>query len=269
MNDTTFADLPKLADAPKRSNGRVALVTGGAMGIGAAIVERLASDGFTVVVADRDVSAAEETAGKCRSAGFRALAMSVDVGNSSSIASLFETIAAEVGRCDVLVNNAGIAKTYPFCEYPIDHWRAVMDINVSGPMLLTQEAARHMKKERWGRIVNIASVSGMRASAGRAAYGTSKSAVIGLTRQAAIELAEFGITANAIAPGPIETPMVAALHSQVTRDNYLRAVPMGRYGAPAEIASVVSFLASDDASYVTGQTLAVDGGFIAAGVLEI
>lgn len=269
MNDTTFADLPEVAHAPKRSNGRVALVTGGAMGIGAAIVDRLATDGFTVVVADRDVPAAEDTAEKCRSAGLRALAMSVDAGSSSSIASLFESIAAALGRCDVLVNNAGIAKTYPFCEYPIDHWRAVMDINVTGPMFLTQEAARYMKKERWGRIINIASVSGLRASAGRAAYGTSKSAVIGLTRQAAIELAEFGITANAIAPGPIETPMVAALHSQVTRDNYLRAVPMGRYGAPAEIASVVSFLASEDASYVTGQTLAVDGGFIAAGVLEI
>ncbi len=269
MNDITLADQPQVARAPQRGNGRVALVTGGAMGIGAAIVERLATDGFTVVVADRDVAAAEQTAGKCRSKGLRALAMNVDVGSNSSIASLFERIAAEVGRCDVLVNNAGIAKTYPFCEYPMEHWRAVMDINVTGPMFLTQEAARYMKKEGWGRIVNIASVNGLRASAGRAAYGTSKSAVIGLTRQAAIELAEFGITANAIAPGPIETPMVTTLHSQVTRDNYLRAVPMGRYGAPAEIAGVVSFLASEDASYVTGQTLAVDGGFIAAGILEI
>jgi 3-oxoacyl-[acyl-carrier protein] reductase len=269
MNNTTFVDLPEVAHAPNRSNGRVALVTGGAMGIGAAIVERLATDGFTVVVADRDVPAAEEAAQTCRSAGLRALAIGVDVGNRSSIASLFETIAAEVGRCDVLVNNAGIAKTYPFCEYPIDHWRAVFDINVTGPMLLTQEAARYMKNGRWGRIINIASVSGLRASAGRAAYGTSKSAVIGLTRQAAIELAEFGITANAIAPGPIETPMVATMHSQVTRDSYLRGLPMRRYGSPAEIASVVSFLASEDASYVTGQTLAVDGGFMAAGLLEI
>lgn len=144
-----------------------------------------------------------------------------------------------------------------------------MDVNVTGPMLLAQQAVQHMKKQSWGRVINIASVAGIRASAGRTAYGTSKSAVIGLTRQMAIELAAQGVTANAIAPGPIETPMVATLHSDTTRDNFLKQVPMKRYGAPEEIAGVVSFLASDDASYVTGQTLAVDGGFIAAGVLEI
>lgn len=250
-------------------HGRVALVTGAAMGIGAAIAERLADDGFTVIVADLNLDAALATASALSELGHPAVAMALDVGNATSIETLVDGVAARFGRCDVLVNNAGIAKTYPFESCPLNHWRAVMDVNLTGPMLLAQHAARHMIERRWGRIVNIASVSGIRASAGRTAYGTSKTAVIGLTRQMAIELAQHGITANAIAPGPIETPMVAALHSDVARENYLRAVPMRRYGRAAEIAGAVAFLASEDASYVTGQTLAVDGGFVAAGVLDI
>jgi len=251
------------------AHGRVALVTGGAMGIGAAIAKRLADDGFTVVVADLNIDAAESTANEVREQGREAVAMALDAGNPASIEALVDQIGTRFDRCDVLVNNAGIAKTYPFESYPLDHWRAVMDVNLTGPMLLAQRAAQHMIKRQWGRVINLASVAGIRASAGRTAYGTSKTAVIGLTRQMAIELAEHGITANAIAPGPIDTPMVAKLHSQVARENFLRSVPMRRYGTPEEIAGVVAFLASDDASYVTGQTIAVDGGFVAAGVLEI
>jgi 3-oxoacyl-[acyl-carrier protein] reductase len=248
---------------------RVALVTGGAMGIGEAIVRQLSDDGFAVIIADRNVTASAALAEGLAIKNRCAVAMAIDVGDLQSISSTFDRIDAEFKQCDVLVNNAGIAKTFPFCECPADHWRSVMDINLTGPMLLAQRAALLMMKHRWGRIINIASISGIRASWGRTAYGTSKAAVIGLTRQIAIELAQFGITANSIAPGPIETPMVNALHSQTSRDNFLRLVPMKRYGSPEEIASTVAFLASDSASYITGQNIAVDGGFTAAGVLEI
>jgi NAD(P)-dependent dehydrogenase (short-subunit alcohol dehydrogenase family) len=239
------------------------------MGIGEAIVRQLSDDGFAVIVADRNIKASTALAERLTSRNRCAVAMDVDVGNSLSISATFDRIEAEFDQCDVLVNNAGVANTFPFWECPPDHWQSVMDVNLTGPMLLGQRAALMMMKRRWGRIVNIASISGIRASWGRTAYGTSKAAVIGLTRQMAIELAQFGITANGIAPGPVDTPMVNALHTQASRDNFLRLVPMHRYGSPDEIAAAVGFLASDKASYITGQTIAVDGGFTAAGVLEI
>lgn len=248
---------------------KVAVVTGGGMGIGAAICERLASDGMTVVVADLNEAVAHETAGKLREAGHDAWALAMNVGDEASIAEGFRQVAQKHGRCDVLVNNAGIAKTFPFLEYPLDHWHQVMAVNLTGTLLCGQHAARLMREQRWGRIVNLASVAGILASAGRTAYGTSKAAVIGLTRQMAIELAPFGITANGVAPGPIDTPLTKALHSDISRQHYTETTPLGRYGQPREIAGAVSFLASDDASYVTGHILPVDGGFVAAGILEI
>ena len=248
---------------------RVALITGAGMGIGAAIARRLARDGYAVVISDVNASAATETAAELHAQGLDAWPLSLDVSDAESIAAGFAAVAQRYDRCDVLVNNAAIAKTYPFVDYPIDHWNHVMAVNVTGPMLCGQQAVRLMRRRKWGRIINLASISGMRASAGRTAYGTSKAAVIGLTRQMAIELAEYGITVNGIAPGPIDTPLTQELHSARARRNYVRAVPAARYGTPDEIAGPVSFLASEDASYITGHIMAVDGGFMAAGILEI
>ena len=245
---------------------RIALVTGAAKGIGEAIASQLARDGFHVIVSDLAPDEAEATASRLRGAGLRASALELDVGRAESVSLAFDRVAAEHGRCDVLVNNAGIAKTFPFLDFPIENFAATMQVNVTGVLMCSQRAARLMVARRWGRIVNLASVAGMRAvGTGRTAYGTSKAAVIGLTRQMAVELAEHGVTANAIAPGPVDTPMTKVLHSASFRGAYTAAIPAGRYGLPEEIASVASFLASEGAAYVTGTTIPVDGGFMASG----
>jgi 3-oxoacyl-[acyl-carrier protein] reductase len=248
------------------SNQRVAVVTGGAMGIGAAVCQQLGGSGFTVVVADLDIAAATAMAGSLASEGYKAEAVQMDVGQPESVATAFSQIAERHGRCDVLVNCAGIAKVFPFLDFPLDNFIATMNVNVTGTLLCSQHAARLMVKNRWGRIVNIASVAGMRAvGKGRTAYGTSKGAVIALTRQMAVELADYGITANAVAPGPVDTPMTQKLHTEKFRAEYSSAIPMKRYGTTSEIASAVSYLVSEGASYVSGIVMPVDGGFLSAG----
>ena len=248
------------------SERRVALVTGGAKGIGAEVCVRLAAAGHHVLVADLDAEAAEATAVRLREVGGRAAALTIDVGRPESIAQAFDHVERTFNRCDILVNCAGIAKVFPFLDFPLDNFVATMNINVTGTLLCAQAAARLMMRQRWGRIVNIASVAGMRAvGSGRTAYGTSKGAVIALTRQMAVELAEHGITANAVAPGPVDTPMTQVLHTEAFRHEYSKAIPMNRYGTTAEVAAAVMYLVSEDAAYTSGVALPVDGGFMASG----
>ena len=248
------------------SNGRVAVVTGGAMGIGAEVCARLVAAGFTVVVADLDAAAATATVLRLRLHGSPALVLPLDVAQPESVASAFAHVEREFGRCDVLVNCAGIAQVAPFLDFPLDNFLATMAVNVTGTFLCCQAAARLMRQMSWGRIVNIASVAGLRAvGSGRTAYGTSKGAVIALTRQMAVELAEHGITANAVCPGPVDTPMTQTLHTERFREEYSKAIPMNRYGSTGEIAAAVLYLVSDEARYVTGIAMPVDGGFLASG----
>jgi NAD(P)-dependent dehydrogenase (short-subunit alcohol dehydrogenase family) len=247
----------------------VAVITGGAAGIGEAIARRLSADGFMIVIADLDGERAEAVASDICAAGGKASGRQVDVSAAASVAALFEWLSDHLGRCDVLVNNAGIATTAPLSELPLERWESTIAVNVTGALLMTQHAVPLMRNSGRGRIVNISSISGVRASAGRIAYGTSKAAIIGLTRQLAIELATDNITVNSVAPGPVDTDLTRAVHTEATRQSYLRLVPMNRYGRPEEIAAAVSFLCSEDASYITGHTIPVDGGFLAAGVLEI
>jgi 3-oxoacyl-[acyl-carrier protein] reductase len=251
---------------PSTSPQRVAFVTGGAMGIGADVCQRLAAAGMKVVVADRDTAAAEKLAGELLAQGLQAEAQAIDVSDAESVARAFAGLEQRHGRCDVLVNSAGIAKVFPFLEFPLDNFTATMNVNVTGTFLCSQYAARLMVRHKWGRIVNVASVAGMRAvGTGRTAYGTSKGAVIALTRQMAVELAEHGVTANAVAPGPVDTPMTRALHTAQFRQEYCNAIPMNRYGTTGEIAAAVVYLVSDAAAYTSGVTLPVDGGFLASG----
>jgi NAD(P)-dependent dehydrogenase (short-subunit alcohol dehydrogenase family) len=248
------------------SESRVALVTGGAKGIGAEVCAHLAAAGHTVLVADLDLDAASAAAQQLREAGGRATALALDVGRPESIAEVFAQVERDHGRCDILVNCAGIAKVFPFLDFPVDNFLATMNVNVTGTLLCAQAAARLMVRHRWGRIVNIASVAGMRAvGSGRTAYGTSKGAVIALTRQMAVELAEHGITANAVSPGPVDTPMTQVLHTAKFREEYSKAIPMNRYGSTGEIAAAVMYLVSDEARYTTGISMPVDGGFLASG----
>lgn len=245
---------------------RAALVTGAARGIGLATTRRFIADGWRVAMIDRDAEALAEAhaAVEVETPG-AALAILADVSEPGEVMRLVEETAQGFGRIDALVNNAGVAEFGPIEECDFAMWRRVMATNLDGVFLCSQAAVPHLKKTR-GAILNIASISGLRASTLRVAYGTSKAAVIQLTKQQAAELGEYGIRANCVAPGPVRTKLAMAVHTQEIIDAYHDAIPLNRYGTEAELAEVICFLCSEKASYVTGQLVAVDGGFDSTGV---
>lgn len=240
---------------------RVAIVTGAARGIGLATTRQFLADGVRVAMVDRDVDALTEAAAVLDGV----LAVPRDVSVPEDVAAIMAETEAAFGRIDHLVNNAGVADFGPIEETDFARWRRVMETNLDGVFLCSQAAIPALKKTK-GSIVNIASISGLRASTLRVAYGTSKAAVIHLTQQQAAELGEYGIRANCVAPGPVRTKLAMAVHSQAIIDAYHDALPLNRYGSEDEIASVIIFLCSDKASFVTGQTVAADGGFESTGI---
>ncbi|MBI3937241.1 MAG: glucose 1-dehydrogenase [Betaproteobacteria bacterium] len=249
-----------------RLEGKVVIVTGAGNGIGAETARRFAAEGAAVVAADLDESAARVVAGEIAAAGRRAVACHVDIREPRLIEAMLAFARETFGPLDVLINNAGLGAQKHFLETPPETLRTMLDVNLVGTFLCAQAGAREMAQRRRGRIVNFASHSGLLGSSGRAAYAAAKGGIIAMTRVMAVDLAEYGITVNAIAPGPIDVPRSRRQHNEERRTAWQRAVPLGRYGEPREVAAAALFLASDEASYVTGQTLAVDGGFTAAGL---
>jgi NAD(P)-dependent dehydrogenase (short-subunit alcohol dehydrogenase family) len=243
---------------------KVAIVTGGGRGIGEAIARRFAADGLAVLITSTDGKTAQAVADDLAARGAAVAAIGSDVADPAQAPRLVETALARFGRLDVLVNNAGTSSFQKFLELQYDEWQRVMAVNLTGMAMSSVAAGRHMAEQRSGRIVNLASVVGERAIGGRTSYGTSKAAIIQLTRQMAIELAPFGVTVNAIAPGAIETDMVRKVHTPEMRAALTRSIPLGRYGHVDEIAHAAAYLASDGAAYVTGTTLEVDGGIVNA-----
>ena len=239
----------------------VALVTGAARGIGLATATLFHAEGKRVVMLDRD---GEELANAAATLP-GALAIICDVSIPQQVAQAVAEVEQTCGRLDILVNNAGVADFGPLAETDFARWRRVMETNLDGVFLMSQ-ACLQLLSVRGGAIINIASISGLRASTLRIAYGTSKAAVIHLTKQQAAELGELGIRANCVCPGPVDTKLALAVHSPEIRAAYHDAIPLNRYGTEREIADVICFLASDRASYVTGQVVASDGGFDATGV---
>ena len=241
--------------------GKIALVTGAARGIGRAICLELAARGADVVAAGRLLETCEETAAAVRALGRNAVAVALDVSDAASIETGAAAALKAFGRIDILVNNAGITRDTLLLRMTEEDWDTVLDTNLKGAFLLTKAVVRDMLRQRSGSIVNISSIVGLIGQAGQCNYAASKAGLIAFTKSAAREFAPRGIRVNAVAPGFIQTRMTDAL-PEATREQMLSMIPLKRFGAPEDIAKTVAFLASDDAAYVTGQVLSVNGGMM-------
>jgi len=244
--------------------GRIALITGAAQGIGRAIAEELARAGATLVLADVNEAKLNETAAELAANGAQASAFAMNVSSEESIQSAAKAILEKFGKVEILVNNAGITRDGLMLRMKRADWDSVIGINLTGAFLLTQALLPAMLKNRWGRIVSIASVVGRAGQAGQVNYAASKAGLIGFTRSLAREVGSRGITVNAVAPGYIETPMTAVLSEQQNAA-MMATIPLGRRGTPKDVAQAVCFLASDAASYITGHVLDVNGGMFMGG----
>lgn len=244
---------------------KVALVTGAGRGIGFATARRFLSEGWRVALLDIDAELLGHAMAELASPE-ATLALHCDVADAAGVVASIARVAAVFGRLDALVNNAGTAVFKPILETTPEEWTRVLAVNLTGPFLCTQAAAPLMAEGGGGAVVNITSISGLRASTLRVAYGTSKAGLAHLTKQQAVELAALHIRVNAVAPGPVDTAMAKAVHTPEIRRDYHDTIPLNRYGLEAELAETIFFLCSDRASYITGQIIAVDGGFEATGI---
>ena len=242
-------------------DGKVALVTGGAQGIGRVISEELAGQGAHVILGDLNLDGAEKTATELKQAGAKASAVRIDVSSSSDVQSAFDSIIKEYKPVDIVVNNAGITRDGLLVRMKEADWDLVMNINLKGSFLCSQQAAKQMMKQKSGAIVNIASIVGLMGNFGQANYSASKAGLIGFTKTLAREVAPRGIRANAIAPGFIDTEMTRVLEDSV-REKLIEQIPLARLGEPEDVARCVSFLVSEKASYITGQVISVNGGML-------
>jgi 3-oxoacyl-[acyl-carrier protein] reductase len=242
-------------------DGKLALVTGGAQGIGRVISEELAGQGAHVILGDVNLEGAEETAAELKKTGAKASAVRIDVSSSSDVQSAFDSIIKEYKPVDIVVNNAGITRDGLLVRMKETDWDSVMNINLKGSFLCSQQAAKQMMKQKSGAIVNIASIVGLMGNFGQANYSASKAGLIGFTKTLAREVASRGIRANAIAPGFIDTEMTRVLEKSV-REKLIEQIPLARLGEPEDVARCVSFLVSEKASYITGQVISVNGGML-------
>jgi NAD(P)-dependent dehydrogenase (short-subunit alcohol dehydrogenase family) len=244
---------------------KVALVTGAARGIGLATAKRFLAEGWGVALLDIERELLDDAVAAIASPD-RTLALTCDVSDAKAVRAAIDEVGRRFGRLDALINNAGTAVFAPLLETSDQDWNRVLAVNLTGPFLCTKAAAPLMRENGGGAVVNITSISAVRASTLRSAYGTSKAGLAHLTKQLAVELASLGIRVNGVAPGPVDTAMAKAVHTPEIRADYHDAIPLNRYGLEEELAEAILFLSSDRSSYITGQILAVDGGFDAAGI---